>query len=119
MDQVVGALLRVGVLIAAAVVAFGAVLYLAQQWNDHLDYARFQGEPPNLGAIEGIVAGAMKLEGKSVIQLGLLLLVATPVARVALLLFAFGFQRDRLYVLVTLLVLAVLLFSIIGAQFTL
>jgi uncharacterized membrane protein len=46
--------------------------------------------------------------------MGLLLLIATPVARVALLAVAFAVQRDRLYVVVTLIVLAVLLASLVG-----
>jgi uncharacterized membrane protein len=47
-------------------------------------------------------------------QLGLLLLIATPVARVAFSLAAFAVQRDRLYVVVTLVVLGVLTFSMAG-----
>jgi uncharacterized membrane protein len=49
-------------------------------------------------------------------QLGLLLLIATPVARVAFSVFAFALQRDRLYVVVTLAVLGVLAFSMTGGQ---
>jgi uncharacterized membrane protein len=119
MDQVVGNLLRAGVLTAAAVVAVGAVLYLVQGGNDHPDYVSFKGEMPGLDTLPAIAAGAMKLQGQAVIQLGLLLLIATPVARVALLLFAFAVQRDRLYVLVTLVVLVVLIISLVGAEFTL
>jgi uncharacterized membrane protein len=56
----------------------------------------------------------MALRPASVIQLGLLLLIATPVARVAMSLVAFILQRDRVYVVVTLIVLAVLIFSLTG-----
>jgi uncharacterized membrane protein len=118
MDQVVGNLLRAGVLTAAAVVAVGATLYLVQAGNGHPDYGSFKGEPPGLEAIPAIAAGAMKLQGTAVIQVGLLLLIATPVARVVLLLFAFAVQRDRLYVLVTLVVLIVLIISFVVGEFT-
>jgi uncharacterized membrane protein len=50
------------------------------------------------------------------IQLGLLLLIATPVARVAFSVVAFVLERDRMYVGITLLVLAVLLFSLLGGH---
>jgi uncharacterized membrane protein len=49
----------------------------------------------------------------------MLLLMATPIARVALCAFAFFEQRDRLYVGVTLVVLAVLLYSLIDVRGTL
>jgi uncharacterized membrane protein len=44
--------------------------------------------------------------------LGILILIATPVARVAFSVFAFAEERDRMYVIVTLIVLALLLFSL-------
>jgi uncharacterized membrane protein len=50
------------------------------------------------------------------IQLGLLLLIATPVARVAFSAAAFAMQRDRLYVVVALIVLAVLMYSLMGGR---
>jgi len=56
------------------------------------------------------------LRGRGIIQLGLLLLIATPVARVAFSIAAFAMQRDRLYVVVTLMVLAILLYSLTSGQ---
>jgi uncharacterized membrane protein len=132
-EMVVGALLRVGVLTSAAVVLLGAVLFLAQEGNKVVrldktdidlpsavkesegpDYGTFHGEPPDLEHLGTIFRGAARLEGRYVIQLGILLLVATPVARVVLCVFAFAWQRDRFYVAVTLFVLAVLLASLAG-----
>src|SRR5690242_6385282 len=111
-EVIVGNLLRVGVLVSAAVVLLGAVLYLAQEGTKVPDYGKFHGEPPGLEHVGAIFRGAARFEGRYVIQLGILLLVATPVARVALTVFAFAWQRDRLYVAVTLFVLAVLLLSL-------
>ena len=45
-----------------------------------------------------------------------MLLLATPVARVAFSVVAFALQRDRLYVAVTLVVLGILLYSIVGGH---
>ena len=56
---------------------------------------------------------ALQGRGRGIIQLGLLLLIATPIARVVFSVYAFARQRDRTYVLVTLVVLAVLLYSLI------
>lgn len=58
--------------------------------------------------------GVVGLHGKAIIQLGLLLLVATPIARVVFSAFAFFAEGDYLYVGITLLVLAVLMFSLFG-----
>jgi uncharacterized membrane protein len=74
----------------------------------------FQGEPADLRSISGIVMDAIALRSRGVIQFGLLLLIATPVARVAFSVVAFALERDRAYVIVTLIVLALLLYSIAG-----
>jgi uncharacterized membrane protein len=75
---------------------------------------RLAGEPTDLRSVSGIVTDALSLQARGIIQLGLLLLVATPVARVAFSAFAFAQQRDRTYVMVTLGVLAVLVYSLVG-----
>lgn len=66
--------------------------------------------------MQGVIGSALSLHSLGVIQLGLLLLVATPIARVALSLVAFMRQRDRRYVLITAIVLAILLFSLAGGR---
>lgn len=113
-EQWIGLLLRTGVLVAAAVAAIGAVVYLARYGGDRENYFWFRGVPRGLDSVHGVVAGALQLRSRWVIQLGLLLLIATPIARVALSLVAFARQRDRLYVLVTAIVLVLLLFSLLG-----
>jgi uncharacterized membrane protein len=64
--------------------------------------------------VGGIVRGVRALHEAAVVQLGLLLLIATPVARVAFSLVAFILQRDRVYVVVTMIVLGLLVFSLVG-----
>jgi uncharacterized membrane protein len=113
-DQLIGNLLRVGVIIAAIVAAFGAVLYLAQHGQQVADYRVFRGEPRELRSVRGILSSALALHSPAIVQLGLLLLIATPVARVAFSLVAFLLQRDRAYVFVTSIVLALLVFSLTG-----
>jgi len=114
LQQVVGNLLRFGVLLAAAVVLMGGIAYLAAHAAAVPDYHVFRGQPENLRSLAGIVRSALALDERGVIQFGLVLLVATPIARVAIAGVAFAFERDRAYVLVALLVLALLLWSLIG-----
>ncbi len=108
-QRAVGNLLRFGVLLAAAVVLAGGVLYLARHGGAVPDYRVFHGAPVGLRGLGGIVSSALSGDGRGVIMLGLLLLVATPVARVAFTAVAFAFERDRTYVVVALVVLALLL----------
>jgi uncharacterized membrane protein len=111
-EQVVGNLLRIGVLTAATVVALGGAVYLARHGREQVNFSRFQGEPGDLRSPSGIVRDAFAGSGRGIIQLGLLLLIATPVARVVFSVFAFVGQRDFTYVVITLIVLTVLLYSL-------
>jgi uncharacterized membrane protein len=113
-EQAVGNLLRAGVLVAAVVVLAGGLLFLFRHGLATPDYRVFKGEPAALRSVTGIVRTALSGSERGVIQLGLLLLIATPIARVALTAVAFAAERDRIYVLVALLVLSLLLKSLIG-----
>ncbi len=113
-QRAVGNLLRAGVLLAAVVVLAGGVLFLLRHGGSVPNYRVFRGEPVDLRSLAGIVRDALSGSGRGLIQLGLLILVATPVARVAFTAIAFAFERDRTYVLVALLVLSLLLKSLAG-----
>ncbi len=114
LQSMVSFVLRLGVNLAAAIVLLGAVVFLHRHAHELPHYAVFRGEPSDLRTIGGIVRDAAAFSGRGLIQLGLLVLVATPVARVALSLVVFAVQRDRAYVVVTLIVLALLLLSLTG-----
>ena len=101
-----------GYTIAPPVVLLGGLLYLVQHGSTHPAYHIFQGEPSTLRNLHDILAGAATLQSRWVIQLGLLLLIATPIARVAFSLVAFAVQGDRLYVIITAIVLGVLVYSL-------
>lgn len=115
-EEIVGNLLRAGVVIAASVVLAGGIFYLIRYGNAHPDYSFFHGEPLDFRSLSGILRDTFLLRPRGIIQFGLLLLIATPVARVAFSAVAFALEKDRLYVVVTLLVLAVLLYSLLWAH---
>ena len=114
MDERLGLLLRTGVLVAAFFVLTGGVLYLVRQNGSVPNYHVFHGEAEELRSVSGIVHEALALRGEGLIQFGLLVLIATPIARVAFSLLAFLSQRDWVYVGVTILVLGLLLYSLLG-----
>jgi len=113
-QEIVGSLLRGGVITAAIVVLAGGIIYLVRYGANPTDYSIFQGVPAEFRGVEGIITAALALRSRGLIQLGLLLLIATPVARVAFSIFAFALQRDRIYIVITLIVLGVLLYSLVG-----
>src|SRR5689334_21484533 len=113
-DEWIGVLLRVGVVLAASVVFCAGIWYLAAGGGHGPGYHVFRGEPADLHTVSGILKGAAQWRPESWIQLGLLLLIATPVARVAFSVFAFGAERDWTYVGITLIVLAILTYSLLS-----
>jgi uncharacterized membrane protein len=113
-ERAIGALLQAGVVLAALVTLVGIVLYLGAEGRRLADSRVFRGEPFDLRSASAIVAGALAGHRDAIVQAGVLILIATPVARVVLSLLAFAVRRDRTYVLVTLAVLAVLLWGLVG-----
>ena len=112
MEQLVGRLLQVGVAIATAVVLLGGAMLLATHGGDVPSFRVFRGTSSTLRSVSAAARGALAFDPRGMVQLGLVLLIATPVARVALTLGAFILQRDRLYVVLTTVVLALLLFGL-------
>ena len=112
-EQLIGRFLQFGVMLAASVVLVGGTLVLVQHGNAPVSYTVFHSAPVQLRTIGGIVRGAFALDSKAIVQLGLVLLIATPVVRVAFMLIAFVVQRDRVYVAISGLVLALLLYGLL------
>jgi len=113
-ELLVSRLLRAGVVAAAALVLVGGILYLRRHALEPPLGAVFRGEPDDLTRVGGILRASGELSGRGLIMGGLLLLVATPIARVGLSLVAFVHQRDRLYAAITAFVLLLLLASLAG-----
>jgi uncharacterized membrane protein len=116
MDALMGRLLQTGVTLAAALVLTGGILYLVRPAAPTTDYRHFSGEPEAYRTLRGIGAEALALNGRGLIQLGLLVLIATPVARVVFSVFAFLRQRDWTFVVVTAIVAGLLCYSLFGGH---
>jgi uncharacterized membrane protein len=108
---VVSRVLIVGVGTSAALIAIGFVGSLLVGWDGSMLGARAGGgAPTDFGTIQ---AGLWALRPVAIAQAGLLVLVATPVVRVAASVIAFTLEGDRLYASITLAVLAILLTSLL------
>nr|WP_202901929.1 TSUP family transporter [Thermogemmatispora carboxidivorans] len=104
---IIGWILQGGVLVSAAVILTGVVwLFLQPGGPGTTSVARFPHSLPDL------LAGLLQWQAPALIVLGLVLLIATPVLRVATSIIAFALERDLRYVLITLVVLLILLYSL-------
>lgn len=114
-DVAIAWVLRGGVLLSVGVIALGAVITFVH----HPEYFRSR---PELGALTApganfpnsagaVIAGVKAVRGQAIVMAGLLLLIATPVARVALSIVVFIVERDPLYAAMTAAVLVILLIS--------
>lgn len=112
----VGNLLRAGVILSASVVFAGGLVFLARHGAETTNYRVFRGEPSELRHLRGIIHGVLAFHSRAIIQLGLLFLIATPIARVAFSIFGFAAEKDRLYVVFTSIVLMILLYSLVGSS---
>jgi uncharacterized membrane protein len=115
LETIIGQLLRAGVLLAAAMVFAGGALYLAQKGSTPVSYKTFVAGGDDVRTLGGVLSSAVHLQSEGLIQLGLLLLIATPVFRVTVALVGFALERDPLYAIVSLIVLAILVLSLLRA----
>ena len=109
MERTMGQLLRLGVLLAGTVVVAGGVMYLADHHGERVNYTKFTGHPITLRH-PAELAGSTSI---AVLDVGILLLVAVPIARVGFALAAFLAERDWLYTAVSALILAVLVWGML------
>lgn len=110
----IGNLLRVCVIATVIVVVTGAVLYMPSAYSLYPSYHKFIGEPAAFRSVGGIIGAAFSGDGKAIVQAGMLLLILTPILRVAVSVVAFLYEKDYMYVTLTLVVLGILLFSLSG-----
>jgi uncharacterized membrane protein len=116
MEMIMGRLLQVGVLLAATVVLVGGVMYVIKHAGGISDFRVFRPQPFSVRHPMALVRGIAGGQASAVIQLGILLLIATPICRVIFAVIGFVIERDRLYVVVSVVVLAVLLFGMKAAS---
>ena len=115
MELFLGKFLRFGVMLACAITLVGGILYLWQQGGILPDYIPtpdnlpFKGVEQNLRSFSSILQGILEFDGASIIQFGVLVLIATPVLRVAISAVAFLIEKDYLYVIITLIVLGIII----------
>jgi uncharacterized membrane protein len=118
MEQKLGRLLIIGVALAALVVLAGGVWFVSGYADQRPDYSHFHPTPASYHSLTSVFEEISEGQSRGIIELGLLLLIATPVARVLFAMILFAQARDFVYCGISLFVLAVLVFSLAGQAFT-
>ena len=115
-QQVIGNLLRIGVIAAASIVLAGGVLYLARHGSEPAQTKAFRGEPADLTIPAGVLADVLALKARGIIQLGLLATIAVPILRVLFSIVSFALEGDWLYVAITSVVFVILCGSLVFSR---
>jgi uncharacterized membrane protein len=100
MELIMGRVLQAGVLSAGALMLIGGVYYLALHGAQHPDYRTFHKAVPE--------------RGETIMWAAVVLMIATPVLRVAFAVVAFAIERDWLYAGISLIVLSLLAYGLFG-----
>jgi uncharacterized membrane protein len=108
LENLIGNLLRTGVLASSATIIAGGCIYLWQHGAQLPAYQSFAGLTMSFYSLPLVLKGVVRGSGEHIIQLGVLFLIATPVARVVFSIFGFIKEKDRLYIVITLLVLIII-----------
>jgi uncharacterized membrane protein len=118
MKEMIGNTLRIGVVTACTIALISGIYYLIRNGGETIpNYTIFHKEPASFTSIKGIFNGLTTLSPKEWIQLGVIVLMLTPIIRVALSLIDFARQKDWLYVVITAIVFMVILMnSIVGVR---
>jgi uncharacterized membrane protein len=108
METEMGALLRAGVVLSCAIMLAGGILYVVRHGGAHESYAVFHGESASLESTRGILREVRAGSARGIIQLSVLIMIATPVMRVVFAVYGFARQRQWLFTGISLVVLALL-----------
>lgn len=118
-EQYIGKLLRYGVILSSIITVFGGLVYLFQHHAKTADYTPTPSDQPFPGVdhylreLNTIIPGVLSFDGAAIIQLGIIVLIATPIIRVAFSAISFLIEKDYMYVFITLLVLGIILANMI------
>lgn len=116
MQIIIGWILRTGVAVSMIIVITGGLLFVYHYGHSTADYSSFKGVPYFLNDIGSVIKGIFNLRSQAIIQLGIILLIATPVIRVLFSAIGFFIEKDYLYTAMTLIVLLIILFSMVSSH---
>ncbi len=111
-EKIMGKLLQYGVLISAVIVMIGAFFYLYQHGSELPQYQKFNGEPNGLIQLKLVLENSLKGNGRAIIQAGLFVLIATPIARIIFSIGGYIMEKDFRYIIIASIVLFIILYNL-------
>ncbi|MDH6353995.1 putative membrane protein [Dysgonomonas sp. PH5-45] len=113
----IGRLLRYGVMLSCGITLLGGIVYMFQSHDDDITRRYAASDIPNqafgvehyLRELSTIVPRLLAFDGAAIIQLGVIVLIATPIIRVVFSAIAFIIEKDYMYVAITLVVLCIIM----------
>jgi uncharacterized membrane protein len=116
MKVVISWILRSGIFLSMAFVLVGGAIFIYRHGHSIPDYRVFKGVPYFIHDTGGIIQGIFNIKGQAIIQAGIILLIATPIVRVAFSAIGFLIEKDYLYTFITLLVLLIIVASMLSGN---
>jgi len=114
-EIVISTMLRAGVITSVAIIYIGMAVSFVRHPSYANDPQRLtqltSQDAPFPHSLRDVFSGVMSFRGQAIMALGLLILIATPVLRVAISIVGFVVQKDRVFVAITCTVLALLMLS--------
>jgi uncharacterized membrane protein len=107
-------ILRTGVIVSVILLLMGAILFVIQHPGTVFSFKSFEGEPDRLREVSSVFSEALQLKSRAVIQLGVIILISTPVFRVLFSFIEFLLHKDWRFVLITAIVIVTLFYSLIS-----
>ena len=115
-QALIGNVLRAGTIISISIVFIGAIFYLYRHGQTTAGYQAFTGIPDFLQRPGSLISSAFNFRGQAIIQLGIILLIATPILRVICSDIGFAIEKDYLYVGISILVLCIIFASLLNGH---
>jgi uncharacterized membrane protein len=115
-EGLIGQVLRIGTTVSCGITFIGLCIFMVHNASAIPHYHIFLSGLGQFYRPSMLMHHVMQGQSTALIELGILILIATPVARVAFLVVAFALERDHMYVGVSALVLIILLYSIFFSQ---
>ncbi|WP_295667428.1 DUF1634 domain-containing protein [uncultured Mucilaginibacter sp.] len=116
MQLLLAQVLRAGTIISISIVFIGGIFYLVRHGHSIANYKVFNGIPDFVQHPSGIIYGILNIKGQAIIQLGIVLLIATPIMRVVFSTIGFVLEKDYMYVAISLVVLSIIFFSMMTGR---
>lgn len=111
-----GHVLRIGTLVSVGVVLIGGIFFIYRHGHSISDYHTFKGAPGFVQHPSSVFHGILALKGQAMIQLGIVLLIATPILRIIFSAIGFALEKDYLYVGISVLVLCIIFISLLSGH---